>query len=54
MTFKDKPTFENVIFGHFDSRRLELTYVFERGLVFKCNMYIVDYQANHLQLERTS
>jgi len=37
MTSKDKPTFGNVIFGHFNSRCLELTHIFERGLVFKCH-----------------
>ena len=37
-TFEDEPTFEDVIFGHFNRRGLELTYVFERGLVFKCHM----------------
>jgi len=44
MTFKDKPTFENVIFGQFNPRRLELTYIFERGLVFKCHI-IIQFQA---------
>jgi hypothetical protein len=38
MTFKDKLTFENICFGHFNSRRLELTHIFERGLVFKCQI----------------
>jgi hypothetical protein len=33
MTFEDKPTFENVSLGHCYSRRLELTCIFERGLV---------------------
>jgi hypothetical protein len=28
----------NVIFGQFNSRRLELTYNFERGLVFECHI----------------
>jgi hypothetical protein len=28
-----KAAFENVIIGQFDSRRLEITYIFERGLV---------------------
>ena len=37
MTFQDKPTFENVIFGHFYSTRLELTYILERALVIKCH-----------------
>jgi hypothetical protein len=37
MTLKDNPTFENVICGHFNSRRVHLTYVFERGLVFQCH-----------------
>ena len=37
MKFKDKPMFENVIFGHFNSRRFELTYIFESGLVLKCH-----------------
>jgi len=32
MTFKDNPKFEN---GHFNSRRPELTNIFERVLVFK-------------------
>jgi hypothetical protein len=40
MTFKDKPTLENVFFGHSKSRRLELTKSFERGLVFKCHMRV--------------
>jgi hypothetical protein len=43
MTFKDKPTFENVFFGHFNSRRLELTYIFERELVFKCHISYVSF-----------
>ena len=34
----DNPEFENVIFGHFNSRRLELTYVSECGRDFKCHM----------------
>ena len=38
MTFEDKPTFENVIFGHLNSTRLDLKYIFERGLVFKCHI----------------
>jgi hypothetical protein len=35
MTFKDKLAFENIFFGHFNSRRLEFKYIFERRLVFK-------------------
>jgi hypothetical protein len=37
MTFQDKPTCENVIFGQFNLRRLESTHILERGLVFKCH-----------------
>jgi len=46
MTFKDKPTLENVIFGHFNSRRLEFTYIFERGLVFKCHKLLSSFAFN--------
>jgi len=45
MTFKDKPTFY-VFSGHCNSRRLELTYVFDRGLVF-------DYFMCHSIMRRT-
>jgi hypothetical protein len=38
MTSKDKPTFENVTFGPSNSRRLEVKYIFGRGLVFKCHI----------------
>jgi hypothetical protein len=41
MTFKDKPTFETVNFGPFNSRRLQLKYIFERGLVFKCHIKFI-------------
>jgi hypothetical protein len=41
MTLKDKPTFENVIFAQFNPRRIELTYVFELGLVFKCHDNVI-------------
>jgi hypothetical protein len=44
MTVKDKPKLKNVIFGRFDSRRLELTYISERGLVFKCHTQSVGLQ----------
>jgi len=38
MTFNHKPTLKYVIFGHLNSRRLESTRGFERGLVFKCHI----------------
>ena len=43
MTFKDKPTLENVMFGHFNSKRLELNHIFERGLVFKCHILYFEF-----------
>jgi len=38
MTFKDKPTLENVITGQFNSRCPQFTCIFERGLVFECHI----------------
>jgi len=31
---------EDVFFGHFNSRRLDLTYIFEPGLVFQCRRQV--------------
>ena len=35
--------FENVVFGHFSSRRLELTNILERGLVFECHSLLSNF-----------
>jgi len=52
MRFEDKPTSENVIFGHYNSRCLESTYVFERGLVFQCHtlkLFFIEPQGAHME-----
>ena len=49
MTFQDKPTSEKVIFGHSNSRRPELIYVFERGLVFKCHILVSNAEFQAIQ-----
>ena len=36
---QDKATIENVIFGHFNSRRFELLTLFERGLLFESHSF---------------
>jgi len=45
MTFKDKPTLENAIFGHFNSRCLELTYIFQTGV--RTCIFQYSYQSPH-------
>jgi len=51
MTFQDKPTFENVHSGNFNSRLLrEIHCVFERGLVLKC--HILDSRAETRRFQR--
>jgi hypothetical protein len=45
MTFEDKPTFENVGSGPFNTRHLEMKYFFEHGLVFECDMLVFKFHA---------
>jgi hypothetical protein len=49
MMFKDKPTFEYVIFGLCNSRHLESTHISERGLVFKCHNLVTSAEIRRIE-----